>query len=75
MAMLMAEFVTCLKYRLPVKVFVVRNNSLGQIKWEQVMFLGNPEYGCDLHQIDYAAFARACSVQDSAYVRRARPER
>ena len=62
MAMLMAEFATCVKYRLPVKVIVVRNDSLGQIKWEQLMFLGNPEYGCDLHPIDYAAFARACGA-------------
>ena len=63
MAMLMAEFATCVKYALPVKVFVFRNNSLGQIKWEQLMFLGNPEYSCDLHPIDYAAFARACGGQ------------
>jgi pyruvate dehydrogenase (quinone) len=33
---------------------------LGQIKWEQMVFLGNPEYGVDLHPIDFAAFARAC---------------
>jgi pyruvate dehydrogenase (quinone)/pyruvate oxidase len=60
MAMLMAEFATCVKYQLPVKVFVVRNDSLAQIKWEQLMFLGNPEYACDLHPIDFAAVARAC---------------
>ena len=60
MAMLMAELATCAKYNLPIKVFVVRNNTLGQIKWEQLMFLGNPEYGCDLHPIDFAAVARAC---------------
>jgi pyruvate dehydrogenase (quinone)/pyruvate oxidase len=24
------------------------------------VFLGNPEYGCDLQPIDFAAFARAC---------------
>ena len=60
MAMLMSEFATCVKYQLPVKVFVVRNDSLAQIKWEQLMFLGNPEYGCDLHPIDFAAVARAC---------------
>ena len=59
-SMLMAEFVTCVKYRLPVKVFVVKNNTLGQIKWEQMVFLGNPEYGCDLQPIDFALFARAC---------------
>ena len=59
-SMLMAEFSTCVKYRLPVKVVVVKNNTLGQIKWEQLVFLGNPEYGCELEPIDFAAFARAC---------------
>ncbi|WP_342347882.1 thiamine pyrophosphate-dependent enzyme [uncultured Nitrospira sp.] len=59
-SMLMAEFVTCVKYQLPVKVVVIKNNTLGQIKWEQMVFLGNPEYGCELQPIDFAAFARAC---------------
>jgi pyruvate dehydrogenase (quinone)/pyruvate oxidase len=59
-SMLMAEFATCVKYELPVRIVVVKNNTLGQIKWEQMVFLGNPEYGCDLHPIDFAAFARAC---------------
>jgi pyruvate dehydrogenase (quinone)/pyruvate oxidase len=58
--MLMGEFATAVKYRLPIKVIVIKNNTLGQIKWEQIVFLGNPEYGCDLHPIDFAAFARAC---------------
>jgi pyruvate dehydrogenase (quinone) len=59
-SMLMAEFATCVKYQLPVKVVVVKNNTLGMIKWEQMVFLGNPEYGCELQPIDFAAFARAC---------------
>jgi pyruvate dehydrogenase (quinone)/pyruvate oxidase len=58
--MLMGEFVTAVKYNLPVKVVVIKNNTLGQIKWEQMVFLGNPEYGCELAPIDFAAFARAC---------------
>ena len=33
------------------------------IKWEQMVFLGNPEYGCDLHPIDFAGFARACGAE------------
>ncbi len=70
-SMLMAEFSTCVKYNLPVKVVVVKNNVLGQIKWEQMVFLGNPEYGVSLEPIDFAAFARACggkgySIQDPA---------
>ena len=59
-SMLMAEFATCVKYRLPVKVIVIKNNTLGMIKWEQMVFLGNPEYGCELQPIDFAAFAQAC---------------
>jgi pyruvate dehydrogenase (quinone) len=59
-SMLMAEFATCVKYRLPVKVVIVKNNTLGMIKWEQMVFLGNPEYGVELQPIDFAAFARAC---------------
>ena len=60
MTQLMGEFATVVKYQLPVKVVVISNGSLGQIKWEQMVFLGNPEYGCELHPIDFAAFARAC---------------
>jgi pyruvate dehydrogenase (quinone) len=59
-SMLMAEFANCVMYKLPIKVVVVKNNSLGMIKWEQMVFLGNPEYGCELQPIDFAAFARAC---------------
>jgi pyruvate dehydrogenase (quinone) len=59
-SMLMGEFATCVKYQLPVKIIIIKNNLLGQIKWEQMVFLGNPEFGCDLQPIDFAAFARAC---------------
>jgi pyruvate dehydrogenase (quinone) len=59
-SMLMAEFATAVKYKLPIKVFIVKNNTLGMIKWEQMVFLGNPEFGCELQPIDFAAFANAC---------------
>jgi pyruvate dehydrogenase (quinone) len=58
--MLMADFATAVKYQLPIKVVIVKNGTLGQIKWEQMVFLGNPEYGVDLQPIDYAGIARAC---------------
>jgi pyruvate dehydrogenase (quinone)/pyruvate oxidase len=54
-SMLMADFATAVKYKLPIKIVVVNNGTLGQIKWEQMVFLGNPEYG-----VDFAAFAHAC---------------
>lgn len=59
-SMLMADFVTAVKYKLPIKVVVIKNDTLGQIKWEQMVFLGNPEYAVDLHPIDFAKFAEAC---------------
>jgi pyruvate dehydrogenase (quinone)/pyruvate oxidase len=59
-SMLMAEFATAVKYQLPIKVIIIKNNTLGMIKWEQMVFLGNPEFGCDLQPIDFVAFAKAC---------------
>jgi pyruvate dehydrogenase (quinone) len=58
-SMLMVEFVTLVKYKLPIKVVIVKNGTLGQIKWEKMVFLGNPEFGVDLQPIDFAAVARA----------------
>src|SRR5204863_7733740 len=62
LTMLIGELATCVKYGLDVKVVVIKNNSLGQIKWEQMVFLGNPEYVCDLQPIDFAAVARGFGV-------------
>lgn len=59
-SMLMADFVTAVKYNLPIKVVIIKNNCLGQIKWEQIVFLGNPEYSVDLYPINFAKFAEAC---------------
>ncbi len=58
--MLMGEFATAVKYDLPIICVVIKNNVLGQIMWEQMVFLGNPQYGVDLWPIDFAGFARAC---------------
>ncbi len=59
-SMLMADFVTAVKYKLPIKVVIIKNNTLGQIKWEQMVFLGNPEFGVELTPIDFAEFAHSC---------------
>jgi pyruvate dehydrogenase (quinone) len=60
--MLMGELATIVKYRLPIKVVVVKNNVLGMIMWEQLAMEGNPQYGVQLQPIDFAAFARACGA-------------
>ncbi|HJT50161.1 MAG TPA: thiamine pyrophosphate-dependent enzyme [Nitrososphaeraceae archaeon] len=59
-SMLMGDFATAVQYNLPIKVIVIKNNTLGMIRWEQMAFLGNPEYGVEFTPIDFAAFAHAC---------------
>ena len=60
--MLMGEVATLVKYKLPVKVVIFKNNLLGMIKWEQIVFEGNPQFGVELQPIDFAAYARACGA-------------
>lgn len=62
LTMLMGEIATLVKYKLPVKVIVVKNNVLGQIKWEQIAQEGNPEFGVELQAIDFAGFAKCCGA-------------
>jgi pyruvate dehydrogenase (quinone) len=60
--MLMGELATLVKYKLPVTIVIIKNNTLGQIKWEQIVLEGNPEYGVELQPIDFAAYARAAGA-------------
>ncbi|MGK9164870.1 pyruvate oxidase [Inquilinus limosus] len=62
LTMLIGELATCVKYGLDIKIVVIKNNTLGQIKWEQMVFLGNPEYACDLQPVDFAAVARGFGI-------------
>ena len=59
--MLMAELTTAVSYGLPVKIILLKNNSLAEVKFEQ-QELGNPEFGCTLAPIDFVAVARACGA-------------
>ncbi|MFH8612078.1 thiamine pyrophosphate-dependent enzyme [Streptomyces sp. NPDC018029] len=63
MSMGLGELATLAQYDLPVKVVVLRNNSLALEVWEQTALLGNPQMGCELHPIDFAAVARACGLR------------
>ena len=58
-AMLMGDFLTAVKYELPITVVVFNNHKLGMIKYEQEV-LGHPEFKTNLHNPDFAAFARNC---------------
>jgi pyruvate dehydrogenase (quinone) len=63
LSMLMGELITIAAYKLNIKIILIKNNTLGQIKWEQMVFLGNPEYACDLFPADYSAIARGCGIE------------
>jgi pyruvate dehydrogenase (quinone) len=60
--MLMGELATLVKYQLPVKIIIFKNNVLGMIKWEQIVLEGNPQFGVELQPIDFAAYAKACGA-------------
>ncbi len=62
LTMQLGDFLTCVQHDLPIKIVVVRNDSLGLIKWEQMVFLGNPEYGVDMAALDFVKFAEACGA-------------
>jgi pyruvate dehydrogenase (quinone) len=59
---LMGELVTAVKYELPIKIILLKNNSLAEVLFEQKE-LGNPTYGCELAPIDFVAFAKACGAE------------
>lgn len=63
LTMLMGEIATLVKYKLQVCVVVIKNNVLGQIKWEQMILDGNPEFGVELEPIDFAMVANACGAR------------
>jgi pyruvate dehydrogenase (quinone)/pyruvate oxidase len=41
----------------------MRNDVLGLIKWEQMAFLGNPQYGVELAPVDFVKVAEACGLK------------
>ena len=63
LTMQLGDFLTCVQHDLPVKVIVIKNNTLGLIKWEQMVFLGNPEYGVEFAPLDFVKFAEACGAR------------
>ena len=62
LSMLLGELITVAAYKLDIKIVVIKNNTLGQIKWEQMVFLGNPEFACDLHPADFVAIAQGAGI-------------
>ncbi|MTD57541.1 pyruvate dehydrogenase [Amycolatopsis pithecellobii] len=78
LGMLMGELLTVKLHRLPVKIVVFNNSSLGMVKLEMLVD-GLPDYETDHDSVDYAAIARgaglhAIRVTDPAKVRDALSE-
>lgn len=63
LTMLMCELATLVKYKLRVCVIVIKNDVLGQIKWEQMILEGNPEFGVELQPIDFEKAAEAFGLR------------
>jgi pyruvate dehydrogenase (quinone) len=62
LAMLMADLATAVRYQLPVKVIVFKNNALSLDVYEQIA-AGDEVYGGDLTPIDFAEVAKACGAE------------
>lgn len=58
-SMVMADFLTAVKYQLPIKVFIFNNRQLGMIMQEQKME-GYENWQTELQDLNYAAYARCC---------------
>ena len=56
--MTMNDFVTAVKYKLPIVVVVLNNNKIAMIKFEQEV-MGNIEFETDLTNPDFAKYAEA----------------
>jgi len=60
--MLVGKLATLMKYRLPVKVIIVKYAVLGMIVREQIACVGNPQYGVQSQPIGFEAVAKACEI-------------
>ncbi len=62
LSMLLGDLLTMRTYRLPVKVVVFNNSSLGMVKLEMLVD-GLPDFGTDHDAVDYAAIAAAAGIR------------
>lgn len=60
-AMVMSDFLTAVKYKLPIKVFIFNNHELGMIMSEQKNE-NYPNWNTNLYNCDFAEFAQSCGA-------------
>jgi pyruvate dehydrogenase (quinone) len=61
LGMLLGELLTVVLHKLPVKIVVFNNSSLGMVKLEMLV-TGIPDFQTDHGRVDYAAIARAAGL-------------
>jgi pyruvate dehydrogenase (quinone) len=62
LTMMLGDLATLVQEQLPVKLIVLKNNTLGLIKWEQMVFIGNPEYGVNFTPVDFVKIAEGFGI-------------
>ena len=62
LTMMLGDLATLVQEKLPVKLIVLKNNTLGLIKWEQMVFIGNPEYGVNFTPVDFVKIAEGFGI-------------
>ena len=69
LSMLLGELITVAAYKLNIKIIVIKNNTLGQIKWEQMVFLGNPSTPSIYYPADFVDDRSGCWNRGHPYRR------
>ncbi|TSD63379.1 ubiquinone-dependent pyruvate dehydrogenase [Inquilinus sp. KBS0705] len=62
LSMLMGDLATIAQYKLPVKIIVFNNRSLGMVKLEMEV-AGLPDWQTDMHNPDFALVAQAMGIK------------
>lgn len=60
--MLIGELATAVRYKLPIKVIVFKNNALAMDRFEQEE-MGNKDYGIDLQPVDFVKIAQGFGAE------------
>lgn len=68
LSMLLSELITVGSYRIPAKIVVFDNSTLGMVKAEMLVD-GLPDFGVDVPQVDYRAIAAAAGIDAQQVVR------
>jgi pyruvate oxidase len=58
-AMVMGDFMTAVKYKIPIKIFLLNNKQLGMIMQEQKVE-NYTNWQTELHNCDFTSYAEAC---------------